>query len=216
VGSLSTDCSSVATLPCAGDQEDAASLHHLCAHEGHVAPFPQFGVCRKHTIRLLRHRYCFSGQSCVPYLQVHGFCQAPIRWDLHPSLQQHAIPWHQFTGGNLLPQSISLYPHGGGSQFFQGRQRLFGPTFLQVAQPAIQANNQQNRQGIFGKLPFFQGQNCRDRRHRNQHEQHDVAELVDQHLPATTPRSGNQFIGAVLLLPLGHLLSGKAAIWIGL
>ena len=94
-------------------------------------------------------------------------------------------------------------------------KRILGPGFLQISQQRIEPDDQQDCQGILWEALIQIGHRRRNGSNRQQHQQHDVADLVPEDSPRTAPSTQLNAIGPMLSQAGGDLGCGKAVFTAG-
>ena len=92
---------------------------------------------------------------------------------------------------------------------------ILGPGFLQISQQRIEPDDQQDCQGILWEALIQIGHRRRNGSNRQQHQQHDVTDLVPEDSPRTAPSSQLNAIGPMLSQSGGDLGCGKAVFTAG-
>ena len=177
-------------------QRHTAAAHHLGALEQAVLALQHRCGFIQHQLGLLEHRFRFAGERCFAHPQIGGLQQAGIGGHPVAGLQPDQITGHQLFAAHPLPLAIAAHLHHGLRHVAQGQQGLLRLAFLQITQQAIEHHDHQDRDRIFGKFLLMQRHRCRYGRHRQQHDQHHVAELIPEDLPGAAPRGEFEFVRA--------------------
>ena len=123
-------------------------------------------------------------------LQLRDLEQAQIGWHLVAGFQQHDVSRHQGVGGYHL--HLAAAQHGGmcRSQLPQGCHGLVGTPSLNEADQCIEHHDDQDDQcvGDFSHQPRHHGR-------PEQHQHHEVFELLQQQLGPSSRAGLIQFVG---------------------
>jgi len=121
-----------------------------------------------------------------------GFEEADIGGHHVAGFQQHHVAGHEVGGGH--GHGVVFAQHHGpvGRHLLQGLHRLIGPVLLQKADDGVEQHDGQDNVGR-----FFLANQHRNPGRRQQHQNHDVGQLVEQQLPNGFLLRVCQAVGAV-------------------
>ena len=192
-----------------GDHRLAATAHHLGALEQAVQTLQHRGGGFQHQGGLLGHRLRFSGEGRLPQAQLGHLQQAGIGG--HPIARLHPdqVAGHQLLARQPLPDAVTAHGHQGLGHVAQGLQCLLGPAFLQVAQQGVEPHDQHDGDRILGEPLGGESHRGGHGRHRQQHDQHHVAELVPEDAQIAAPRLELQPVRPQPGHPFGALGRGQ-------
>jgi hypothetical protein len=154
-----------------GDKTAPGAPRHQRAGIGHRLPVAE-GRVRGDRGKLFGNRNGFSGQDRLLQRQAVQRDQPQVGRHLIARFQQDHIPRHQRRRLDPGPPAIAQHGRMRGQHVADRRDRGFGPTLLQKADPGIGDHNGQDHPGI-DPMP----QHRRDRRGQDQHLHQHIAEL---------------------------------------
>jgi hypothetical protein len=187
-------------------QPAAASVRGCRALEGHVQPVAQRVYRPYEHARVLGHRDRFAGQRGFVHLELRDIDQPQVGGHLVAGLQQHDVARNKGVSRHLL--HLAATQHGGldRCQPLQRRQRLVGAPGLHQSDGSIEQHDEQNHQRVHQFADH-----SRDNGRRDQHQDHEVAELINHQRPQAASAARGQFVGAMLQGALGDLVILQAA-----
>ena len=156
---------------------------------------------------LFVHGDRFASEGRLIDLELGNLQQAQVGRDLVAGFQQHNVSRHKRMRSNLLHLSTSDHGSLGCCHALQSCQRLVRAPGLDQTNGGVEHHDGQNHQGV-DQVPDHAGDQCRGQQHQN----HEVAELVQQQRPKTAALALGQGIGAVLLGTLRHLICGQTVL----
>ena len=153
----------------------------------------------------------FARQRRLIDLELRRLQQPQVGRNLVARLQQHDVARHQVGGGHGLRLATPQYLRLRGGQLAQRRNRLVGPPRLREADHRVQHHDDDDDEGIdpFAQQPRHHGR-------RQQHQDHEVGELVQQQLRPGARLLRRQFVGAVFLQAARGFFGAQASGGIGL
>ena len=166
-----------------------AAPNHLGALEQAVLALQHRRGRLQHQIGPLKHSLRLTGEGGFSHAHIGRFQQAPISRHPIAGLEADQVARHKLLTRQPLPLAVAPHLHLGLGQIAQSKQRLLGPALLEIAQQAIQTNNQHDGDRILRKLLLHIGHAGRNCCNRQQHDQHHVAELVPEDLPVAAASS---------------------------
>ena len=171
--------------------------------EGQLAPRQRLGG--------FLHGVGFAGERRLHHLEPRRLQQAQIRRYQVARLQQHDVARYQCFGGDL--QHLSVTPHPGcrRGQFFQCRHGFFRTVFLDEADDRVEQDDDRDGDGVLGIADRAGNHGGGE-----QHQDHEVRELVEENAPHRAPFGFGQRVRAVALQTGARFGSGKAAHTIGI
>lgn len=163
------------------------------ALEGHVGAVAQ----RAHVFGcqgfgLLGHGDGFAREGRFIHLQLRNLDESQVGRDLVAGFQQHDVAGHQHGGRNHLHRTAAQ--HGGvrRRQLAQRRHGLVGAPSLHKADDGVEHHDDEDHQCV-GDLTH----QARDDGSAQQHQHHEVLELVGQQAPPGAVLRCGQFVGAM-------------------
>ena len=150
----------------------------------------------------------FAGQCRLVHPQLRHLVQAQVGRHQVAGFEQHHAAGHQVLGLHHLHLPAGA-AHGGlrRRQLLQRLQGLVGAPFLPEADGRVEQHDQQDDHRA-GQV----ADQARQHRRRQQHDDHEVAKLVQQALPRWARRRLGQAVGAVALLADHHLVGRQAGV----
>ena len=181
--------------PCAEQRRNLAQfgLHAACDHHAaraaingdgalvdHIAAVAQrrLGVIQGTDVLFRRHR--LARQRRFLHSEHGAFNQPQIGRDQAAGLDQHDVTRHQLVCHDFNNHSIAQYAGGGRGKFFQRRHGALGTVFLDKADNGIEQHDHQDGNGVDG----FADESG-DHRGTQQHQDHEIGELAEEHMPRT-------------------------------
>ena len=163
------------------------------ALESHVSAVAECAhVLRGERLGLLGHRDGLARKSRFIHLQLRDFDQPQVGGNLVAGLQQHDVAGHQHGGGYHLHRPAAQHGGVGRGQLAQRRHGLVRTPCLHKADHGIEHHDDEDDQRV-GDLAH----QPRDDGGTQQHQHHEVLELVGQQMPPGSVLAGSQLIGAV-------------------
>ena len=141
---------------------------------------------------LLGHGHGFACEGRFIHLQLRNLDQPQVGRDLVARLQQHDVAGHQLSSGQDLHHAAAQ--HGGvcRRQLAQRSHGLVGAPGLHKADDGVEHYDDEDHQrvGDFAHQPRYDGR-------AQQHQHHEVLELVGQQTPPGAVLRFSQLIGAM-------------------
>ena len=179
----------------AGGHHQAAcpAMRGRGALEGHVGAVAQRAhILGGQGLRLLGYGDGLAREGRFIHLQLRNLDQPQVGRNLVARLQQHDVARHQRRGGHHLHGSAAQHRGVRRRQLAQRRHGLVGAPGLNKADDGIEHHDHQDDQRV-GDLPH----QARDDGRTQQHQHHEVLELVGQQMPPGAVLPRRQLIGAV-------------------
>ena len=176
------------------------------ALESHVDAVAQgTGVLSGQGVGLLGHGDRFAREGRFVHLQLRDLDQAQVGRNLVARLQQHDVAGYQHAGGHHLYFAAAQHGGMGRRQLAQRGHGLVCPPGLHEADDGVEHYDDQDDQRV-GEVADHAG----DHGCAQQHQHHEVLELVGQQRQGATPCVVLQFVGAVLQCALRGLFIVQA------
>ena len=119
--------------------------------------------------------------------------QAHIGRHHRAGVQQHDVARHQLLCGNAVRAAVAQHARHGRGQLAQGRDRRLGAIFLDEADHGIEHDNHQNHDRV-GDIADHPG----DHGGSQQHHDHEIGELVEEHAHRPAPPPFDERIRTML------------------
>ncbi len=163
------------------------------ALEGHVGAVAQ----RAHVFGcqgfgLLGHRDGLAREGRFIHLQLRNLDEPQVGRDLVARLQQHDVAGHQFSSGQDLHHAAAQHGGVGRRQLAQRRHGLVGAPGLHKADNGVEHHDDEDHQRVCDLT-----HQPRDDRCAQQHQHHEVLELVGQQTPPGAVLRCGQLVGAM-------------------
>ena len=154
---------------------------------------------------MLGHRDGLAGQRRFVHLQLRDLDQPQVGGNLVAGLEQHDVARDQLLGRHL--PHFAAAQHGGprGGKLLQGRQGPVGAPGLHGADGGIEHDDHDDDDRVHHVADQAGNHGGGD-----QHQDHEVAELVDDQRHDAAAVGPWQLIGAVQAGPFGHLVIVQA------
>ncbi len=120
----------------------------------------------------------FAGECRLVYLEPRRFDDAQIGRHHVTGFQQHHVAWDKFSGSDGFDTSVAHHARAYRSHLFKRGHCALRPVFLDESDHCIQDHDDDDRKGVF-HIADNAGNDCRD----NQHDDHEIGKLFEQHAP---------------------------------
>ena len=142
---------------------------------------------------VLLDRDGFASQCGLVHAELGQVDQPQVRWHLVAGFEQHDVARHQAAGGNR--HALAAAQHGGARrcELLQRRQGAVGAPGLHEADQRIEQHDHHDGQ----RVDQIADQ-ARDHRRAEQHQDHEVLELVEQQGGRRAAFARGDLVGPVL------------------
>jgi hypothetical protein len=181
-------------------QARSPAVRRRRALEGHVEPVAQRRCGFRQHARVLVDGDRLAGQCRFVDLQLGDLDQAQVGRHLVARLQQHDVAGHQPGCRHHLPLPGAQHGGAGCGELLQCCQRTIGAPGLHEADHCVEQHDHQDRQ----RVDQFTD-HSRDHRGAEQHQDHEVLELVEQQRHGGAPCGTGDLVRAVLQRAQGGL-----------
>lgn len=193
--------------PHAGGRHQAPSpaVSHQGAFVGHVFPVPEGQVLFPERRAVLFHGYGLAGQSRFIDSKLDRFREPDIGRRHVARLQEHQVPGNELFRCERLGLPVPNHGRRRGRHLFQCGHGLFSAVFLNEPEHGIQKHDHGDGDGI-RRFADHAGHD----RGGDEHENHEVLELIQKHHPQRFAPFFDQLVGAVFLIAATRFFRSKA------